>query len=289
MLMHFPMMLWKFHDDLMHTCGSQQKWAGGCGGRPDTRGAIQKMASSLRCREKQECSLQTPPAGRGLESRFAVPRGAKVELRISRSARGTVKIPRYTIFLRYLFTFCRQFIIFHLMLHRQSNTYDLTSIYRWLCCVNLSIDKKAIILPSPTLSSPTPVTSRAGRRGRTVSSWPAPGVVVTWPRTGPAGRAEGRQSLSAPVWDARERESDLNRYRLNSSGDIPNRTFLDTYLPRLLNYAERPGWNAPVTATKSQTDHWTCAKVSPAVSVAVRHPSIPLLSPNWFFYVCPTP
>ena len=34
--MHFPMMLWKFHDDLMHTCGSQQKWAGGRGGRPDT-------------------------------------------------------------------------------------------------------------------------------------------------------------------------------------------------------------------------------------------------------------
>ena len=36
-LMHFPMMLWKFHDDLMHTCGSQQKWAGGRGGRPDMR------------------------------------------------------------------------------------------------------------------------------------------------------------------------------------------------------------------------------------------------------------
>ena len=33
--MHFPMMLWKFHDDLMHACGSQQKWAGGRGGRPD--------------------------------------------------------------------------------------------------------------------------------------------------------------------------------------------------------------------------------------------------------------
>ena len=29
-------MLWNFHDDLMHTCGSQQKWAGGHGGRSDT-------------------------------------------------------------------------------------------------------------------------------------------------------------------------------------------------------------------------------------------------------------
>ena len=34
--MHFPIMLWKFHDDLMHTCGSQQKWSGVRCGRPDT-------------------------------------------------------------------------------------------------------------------------------------------------------------------------------------------------------------------------------------------------------------
>ena len=39
-----------------------------------------------------ECSLQTPPAGRGLEIIFAVLRGAKVKLRISRSAGGKVLV-----------------------------------------------------------------------------------------------------------------------------------------------------------------------------------------------------
>ena len=92
----------------------------------------------------------------------------------------------------------------------------------------------------------------------------------------------------------------LKRYKLNSSSDIPSKTSIPTYLPISIAETTRNTyagpmqylhWNAPVTATKPQTDYWTCnsAKVSPAVSVAVRHSSIPLtITKLIFFSVCPT-
>ena len=82
----------------------------------------------------------------------------------------------------------------------------------------------------------------------------------------------------------------LNRYRLHSSSDIPSKTSIHTYLP--ISIAELRGasrqyirWNVPVTATKSQTN----AKVSPTVSVAVSHSSIPQTITKYVFLCVPHP